>query len=382
MNRTGEGATDPSAFGADRKPTGRFVGPLFGVSAAIFYTLANIALRGSTAVDPFLVSAVKAAPTVLFLLPLVGWMGWSGRVIASDWRPLLPFVAAALVGQIVGNTGFQIALGRIGLAASVPITLGVMIATGGLFGRWLLGEPVRPRTVVAMVVLIVAVVILSRSHAAPPDTTAPPGTKAITGRKAPPGTKATPGRKAVADTTGGSVSAMGTVLGALCAAASGAAYALFGAMVRRTLNTGLSAPATMLASGLVGTIALWAITWTRLDAASLASVTSPQWSVMALAGLFNFVAFVSLSLSLKVLPVVAVNLINASQVAMAAVAGVLLFAEPITGTLVVGIGLTLAGLAILATRAPRGAVLGGTSRGVLKPDGKISKMVRPRDRNR
>lgn len=313
---------------ADPTPTGRFVGPLFGVSAAVFYTLANIALRGSTAADPFLVSAVKAAPTVLFLFPLVGWMGWTGRVIASDWRPLLPFTAAALVGQIVGNTGFQIALGQIGLAASVPITLGVMIATGGLFGRWILGEPVRPRTVAAMVVLIVAVVILSRSHGAP------------------------------GGASGGSVSAIGAVLGAVCAAASGAAYALFGTMVRRTLNAGLSAPATMLASGLVGTVALWAITWARLDAASLAAVSSPQWSVMVLAGLFNFVAFVSLSLSLKVLPVVAVNLINASQVAMAAVAGVLLFAEPVTGTLIVGIGLTLVGLAILATRARNGAKRG------------------------
>jgi multidrug transporter EmrE-like cation transporter len=43
-------------------------------------------------------------------------------------------------------------------------------------------------------------------------------------------------------------------------------------------------------------------------------------------------------------------LINASQVAMAAVAGVILFAEPVTASLVIGIALTIAGLMILATR--------------------------------
>jgi len=75
---------------------------------------------------------------------------------------------------------------------------------------------------------------------------------------------------------------------------------------------------------------------------------------MFAAGLFNFAAFVALASSLKVLPVVAVNLINASQVAMAALAGVLLFAEPVTATLLAGIVLTVAGLVALANpRRPK-----------------------------
>jgi DME family drug/metabolite transporter len=68
----------------------------------------------------------------------------------------------------------------------------------------------------------------------------------------------------------------------------------------------------------------------------------------------NFTAFAALSLSLKALPVVAVNLINATQVAMAAAAGVILFAEPLTASLIIGIALTFAGLLILASRGSAG----------------------------
>ena len=139
-------------------------------------------------------------------------------------------------------------------------------------------------------------------------------------------------------------------LGALCAAASGAAYALFGAVMRQTMRGGVSAPATMFISGLVGTVSLWAATFASSGLDSLWVVDSSQWFKMVAAGLLNFSAFVALSVSLKALPVVAVNLINASQVAMAAVAGVLLFSEPVTWPLSLGILLTFAGLLVLANR--------------------------------
>jgi multidrug transporter EmrE-like cation transporter len=69
---------------------------------------------------------------------------------------------------------------------------------------------------------------------------------------------------------------------------------------------------------------------------------------MFVSGSLNFTAFVALAASLKSLPVVAVNLINASQVAMAAVAGIVLFSEPLTMMLVGGIALTFVALGILA----------------------------------
>lgn len=123
--------------------------------------------------------------------------------------------------------------------------------------------------------------------------------------------------------------------------------------MRQAMTGGLSAPATMFISGFVGMISLWSYSLFRLGWEPFTQVSPEQWMTMVTAGVCNFTAFVALSTSLKALPVVAVNLINASQVAMAAVAGVILFAEPVTGTLILGILLTMAGLAILATARRR-----------------------------
>ena len=307
-----------------RPPVGSMMGVLLGISAAVLYTLANIALRRCVEVDPFLVAAVKAAPTVILLAPFLLWMLMRGEALATSRRLIPRFIIVSLIGQFVGNAAFQIALGTIGLAASVPITLGVLIVGGAVLGRLLLREPVRLRTIVAMVMIMIAVVVLSH-----PSTSVAPAN---------------------------SNTDHPVWVGALCAAASGAAYALFGAVMRQTMRGGVSAPATMFISGLVGTISLWIVTLVRSGLDSLWVVDSSQWSVMAAAGLLNFSAFVALSVSLKALPVVAVNLINASQVAMAAIAGVILFSEPVTWPLAMGILLTFAGLLVLANRRSQSSV--------------------------
>ncbi|MGB1814382.1 MAG: DMT family transporter [Rubripirellula sp.] len=301
-----------------RPPVGNVMGVVLGLSAAVLYTMANIALRHCVAVDPFLVSAVKAVPTVIVLGPFLLWMLTRGEALATSPRLIPRFIVVSLIGQFVGNAAFQVALGTIGLAASVPITLGVLIVGGAILGRVLLREPVRLRTIAAMIMIIIAVVILSH-----PSTSETPDT---------------------------SITNHPVWVGALCAAASGAAYALFGAVMRQTMRGGVSAPATMFISGLVGTLSLWAVTLVNSGLDVVSAVDSSQWSMMAAAGVLNFSAFVALSVSLKALPVVAVNLINASQVAMAAIAGVIVFSEPVTWPLSLGIVLTFAGLLVLANR--------------------------------
>ena len=71
------------------------------------------------------------------------------------------FILASFLAQFLGNAAFQKALERIGLAASVPITLGVLIVGGAALGVIILKEPVSQRKVLAMMTLIVAVVVLS-----------------------------------------------------------------------------------------------------------------------------------------------------------------------------------------------------------------------------
>ncbi|QDT02418.1 EamA-like transporter family protein [Rubripirellula lacrimiformis] len=302
---------------AGRHPTGIVIGAVCGLVAAVLYTFANIALRGCVGIDPFLVSAVKAAPTVVCLAPVLVWMRFRGAAFATHTHMIPRFMLVALIGQFIGNAAFQVALGVIGLAASVPITLGVLIVGGGVLGKLILGEPVRKATLMAMGTLIVAVVILSL-----------------------PSASETPRESSLQSPVW---------VGGLCAAASGAAYALFGVVIRQTLNGGVSAPLTMFISGVVGTVSLWSFTLLRIGIESLSGIDPGQWSMMVAAGVFNFSAFAALSYALKALPVVAVNLINASQVAMAALAGVILFAEPVTVPLVTGIVLTFGGLLILVS---------------------------------
>ncbi|QDT08697.1 DMT family transporter [Planctomycetes bacterium K23_9] len=306
-----------------RAPVGVVAAAAFGLASAVLYTASNIALRKSVGVDPFLVSAVKAAPTLVVMGPFLIWMIATHKTIATSYSIVPKFILVSLIGQFIGNAAFQVALGVIGLAASVPITLGTLIIGGAILGRFMLGEPVRIRTIIAMITLIGAVVILSMPGA----TNAP------------------------AEST----STLPLWVGAACAAGSGAAYALFGVVVRQALTGGMSAPAIMFLSGLVGTISLWAFCFTRMDIAAMMLIPAADWNMMIAAGIFNTIAFVALSTSLKALPVVAVNLINASQVAMAATAGVILFAEPITWPLLTGIALTFVGLAILASRKAKPA---------------------------
>ncbi len=301
-----------------KAPVSIVAGAGFGLAAAVLYTASNVALRKSIGLDPFLVSAVKAAPTLMAMGPVLIWMMATQRTIATSYQIVPRLIIVTLISQFVGNAAFQIALSVIGLAVSVPITLGTLIIGGAILGRTMLGEPVRIRSIIAMVTLISAVVVLSL-----PNGSSPPVESATH---------------------------FSMWTGALFAVASGSAYALFGVVVRQSLTSGMSAPAIMFLSGLTGTVSLWAFCMTRMSMADLQVISSTDWSTMIAAGVFNTVAFVALSTALKALPVVAVNLINASQVAMAAIAGVILFAEPITTSLIIGIVLTFVGLAILADR--------------------------------
>jgi drug/metabolite transporter (DMT)-like permease len=72
---------------------------------------------------------------------------------------------------------------------------------------------------------------------------------------------------------------------------------------------------------------------------------------MLAAGTFNAVAFFSLTRAMQLVPVSYVNIVNASQVAMAAAAGVVLFHEPTTAWLYAGLILTFVGLT--TNRRPR-----------------------------
>ena len=300
--------------------TTRWIGPLCGLGAAILYTLTNIALRDCVDVDPYVVSAVKATPTVLLLGPFLAFVAARGGKVMASRERLPQFLIASFLAQVIGNAGFQKALGQIGLAAAVPITLGTLIVGGAVLGMLLLKEPVSKRKTLAMITLIAAVIVLSLPPENDESTSAP------------------------------SVTMVQVITGSLWAAVAGLSYSFFGVSLRQMLKTGVRPSTTMFVSGTVGFLTLWAYSFLVLPREELAQTSVRAWTSMTTAGVLNFAAFIAITVSLRHLPVVAVNLINASQVAMAAIAGVFLFEESVTKPLVLGIGLTLFGLLLLAGR--------------------------------
>src|SRR6476619_3426404 len=79
--------------------------------------------------------------------------------------PPLPMLAAiaigGLIGQLGGNISFQWALGQIGVALTVPLSLGGMILGAAVLGRIFLAEPVTPKAAIALALLLAAICVLS-----------------------------------------------------------------------------------------------------------------------------------------------------------------------------------------------------------------------------
>jgi drug/metabolite transporter, DME family len=296
------------------------LGVIGSIAASVLYTGSNIQLRSAVGVDPYFVAAVKAIPTVLFLFPVLAFRYGLGKPLATSYAMMPKFIAVAIFGQFVGNAAFSASLEHIGLAIAVPITLMMMILGSALLGRLMLHETVTARKAVAALILLTAIGLLCLTGKPESTATLPDGvSKSIW-------------------------------IGLAYAGTSGATFSLYGVVMRQSLQKGLSQPAAMFISGLVGVSSLGGFSYLRLGLDPILEISPAQWTAMTLAGLLNFGAFIGLTTSYRYLPVVAVNLINTSQVAMAAIAAVLLFQEVITPGLVSGIALTMIGLAILARK--------------------------------
>ncbi|QDV22719.1 DMT family transporter [Aureliella helgolandensis] len=293
-----------------------------GVCAAVLYTAANICLRQVVHVDPVWVSAIKAIPTFLMVAPLVFLRYWRGQVLWSTRSDILWLIVTGFCAQIFGNVAFQWSLSILGLAISVPMILGAMLVGGALIGRVVLGEPVRPRTLLAVVLLIVAAVILTRgaqsSVSNQPD-----------------------------------VQVWQIVLAVCGNMAAGIAYAFLGTMMRRSMQAGMPMISTLFVLSVVGTglLGTWALF--TVGVPGMLATAGVDFAIMFAGGAFNALAFLLLAKALQQLPVLYVQLLNATQAGMAAIAGWLIFGEQLSPMVQLGLALTAAGLIIAGTRSTR-----------------------------
>ena len=301
------------------------LGACCGLFAAFGYTITNSCLRAVTNSDPVWASAVKAIPTLCLIGPWLIVLRSRGERLVPDRYALAAIVFGAVLGQLGGNVGFQYALGQIGIGLSVSLTLGGMIISAALLARFLLNEPIQPRTVVALTILLSAVVVLSLGAGS--------------------------NKPSAADITG-----WGAASGVAAAIFCGFAYSVLNVAIRWSSFRGVTIAFTLVTVSTVGILSLGTVSLLRIGMDGIRETSTFEWAAMLMAGIWNAAAFLALIAALRMTSVVFVNGINASQSAMAAVAGVLFFREEVSVALIAGVLLTAVGLAVMSTVPQRTAI--------------------------
>jgi drug/metabolite transporter (DMT)-like permease len=216
-------------------------------------------------------------------------------------------------------------LGIVGISLAVPILLGSIIVGGAALSRVFLGEVITRHSAGAVLVLLVAIALLGlAAHQSQPVS----------------------GNTSSADTPVPSGPWL-MVVGSCGAVVAGTAFGTLGVIIRYGVRGHSPMSTATVTVGVVGVVGLGTVSWLRLGWDELLATSHEDLGVMLAAGVCNATAFICLTKALQLLSVVHVNAISASQSAMAAVAGVLIFSEPLRATMVMGVLLTVAGLSLM-----------------------------------
>jgi len=300
-------------------------GTICCVISALGYTASNICMRRLSTpefdCDPAWIIFNKELVTVVIVGP---WLLARTVRRMPTWPSLRALAALVLVGlcvQLVANLGVQWALGIVGLAVTIPAIFGVMLTASAVLGRILLGERVSMRSAGAIALLIVALVLLGLSANAAGRSIAASGQTA-------------PGPLLVA-----------LALAAGCMA--GAVYAVLTITIRRAVTGSAHFTAVVFVITGMGVLSLGPISAGRLGIDTLAATPPDHFAWMLAAGTFNLIAFVAITKGLQLTTVVHANVLNASQVAMAAIAGLMIFDEPPNSWMILGVCLTVAGVMLI-----------------------------------
>lgn len=316
----------PSAAHAAHVPFGfdpLLFGTLCSALSSVAYSASNVCLRSAAGNDPFLVSCVKAVPTMLVAIALLTLSWRQGRLKFPSPRAFAALTLVGTIAQLCGNGAFQWSLSQVGLALTVPICAGSMIISATVLGRVWLGEAVTPRSAVALAILITSITVLSVGAERAPEL-AEIATASVTARPA---------------------VHVGIVLAAACGA--GIAYALLNVLIRKLVTGSFAMPFVLAIVSSTGVISLGLASIAKIGWPAIEQTPMSDVGMMFLAGSFNAIAFLALTKALQLVSLVQVNAVSASQSALAAIAGVVIFGEMMTLSLIMGVLLTVLGLTLV-----------------------------------
>jgi len=295
------------------------LGVLCCVLAAISYAAAGICMKKLAQLDCDPTWAVfhKELFAVLAIGPWLLAEALRGRPLFPALKVVGMIALTGLFVQLVGNLGQQWSLGIVGLAVTVPVMVGTMLLSSACFGWWVLREAVSPRSTLALGLLIVSLILLGGAAKAAGAPAAGPASS-------------------------------GLILAAVAAAGmAGVIYAVLSIVIRHTLQGTIRLSMMMFLVTGMGVISLGPINFFRFGGEIWATTPAEQWGWILAAGFFNLLGFLSISKGLQLTTVVYANVVNASEVAMAAVAGVLLFREAPGPLLIGGVALTIGGILLI-----------------------------------
>jgi len=303
------------------------LGVILGLISALGYTGANLALRQVAVPNDvgwaLWVTANKAVPAALAGWVIIAWRASRGLPAFPPRRLIWPMIVVGLLMQYGGNLMFQWSLSLGGLAVTVPLCFAALIVTGAWLGRVYLGDPTTPRTLLSIGLLVAAICLLSSGAG---EATATLNENATT---------------------------LTIVLAIITALMAGASYAVSGVMIRHLTRT-LSLSASIVIFSTVGVVVMGIHSLFQPGIERISATTANEWWAIIAAGWMNALAFFAVAGSLKRISVTFSNVVNASQNAICAAAGVLLFSEPLTTPLVAGCLLTVVGMMVIDTgRRPR-----------------------------
>jgi DME family drug/metabolite transporter len=289
------------------------MGMLWGVVVAFAYAAMSLCLRAAAVqVDPLVAALVRGVPMLLLAWGMIVVQRQAGQITRLGWRVVLPLMCVAVLLSVMGNGGFQAGLTYAGLTITVPVTNGALLWGSAIVGWWLMRERVAPRSIVGLLLLVVALPLL------------------ISGG-------------------GGGVGPVW--VGTLAATIAGLSYGWGNALLRRTVVINqLAQPPTLAVVSTTGMVAILAVVLVRQGPGAIAALDHSDLVWLLVAGVFNAVAFVALARALALLPAARVGALGTLQTAVSALGGVLMFSEPLTGSIALGLTLSVIG-AILSQRA-------------------------------
>jgi drug/metabolite transporter (DMT)-like permease len=298
-------------------------GVMFAASSAVAYTLTNILLRDVAGRSDLGWAAwltfLKAVPSAVAAWGLIYW-GWrKGKRSLGGPRAIGYLVLAGLLMQVGGNLLFQYALSLGGLALTVSLCFAGLIIAGAAGGRLLLNEAVPLRTLTAMGLLIAAVFVLQG------------------------------GAEAATSVMHRDSSRWAAFQAVFWACVSGACFGLGGVAIRYSMTGTGTLAGTVAPIASTGIVVPPLIAVAMLGVDGVAAIDPRVHASTLLAGTFNAIGFFAVSAAMARIPLTRVNLINSSQAALCAIAGVAWFDEPRTGWVIGGTLLTMASFVILGT---------------------------------